>query len=554
MSYQVLARKWRPRTFDAVVGQEHVVRALSNALELDRIHHAYLFSGTRGVGKTTLARILAKCLNCEKGMTAIPCGQCSACAHIDQGKFVDLIEIDAASRTGIDDMRELLDNVQYLPVTGSFKIYLIDEVHMLSISSFNALLKTLEEPPEHVKFFFATTHPQKLPVTILSRCLQFNLTRVNLIQLKQYLAQLLRSEAVPFDEAAVHRIALSAEGSVRDALSLLDQAIAHGNGELRLGEIEAMLGIAACSCVTELLQHIVHNQPNDLLQKTAVLYANGVDFESLLGDVIALLHEIAVYQAVAVTDSSGQFKSDDVIAFAKIMAPEDIQLFYHIALQGKRDLPVLPVPRNAFEMTLLRMLSFKPLVDADSVAAMSSTAVRQDSSDCKEQSSIDRRSSTPGIGSPGTSVVTTAPAVAAATEYDTKGKFASTEGWIELINDMGLQGATRELCYRASPSFTAPAQVCLTVDPAYATQRSDAREAEIGQAMEKVFGRKIEVQFKVGPSDKEVPAQWYKRQEHEKYAAMRELIESNPHIKELQTRMGATIVPGSIKPVRSDAD
>ena len=802
MSYRVLARKWRPRTFDAVVGQEHVVRALRNALALDRIHHAYLFAGTRGVGKTTLARILAKCLNCETAVTAEPCGQCSACTQIDRGRFVDLIEVDAASRTGIDDTRELLDNVQYLPVAGRCKIYLIDEVHMLSTSSFNALLKTLEEPPAHVKFFFATTHPQKLPVTILSRCLQFNLTRIHFAQLQQHLTQLLESEAVSFDAAAVHQIVLSAEGSVRDALSLLDQAIAYGNGALRLDEVETMLGIAARHHVTELLQHVALGKAGDLLQKITALYARAVDFENLLGDIIALLHEIAVYQAVSITDVSGRFKPEDVIALARITTPEDVQLFYQIALHGKRDLPVLPSPRDAFEMTLLRMLGFKPLSRGDhsvdtqgasaarqvpppgsrmaptasdsrrvpdtpgrgdhSVDTQGASAARQvpppgsrmapTASDSRRvpdtpgrgDHSVDtqgasaarqvpppgsrlaptasdsrRAPDTPGRGNhsvdtqgasaarqvpppgsrmaptasdsrrvpgtpgrgdhsvdtqgasaarqvpppgsrmaptasdsrrvpdtpgrgdhsvdtqgasaarqvppPGSRMALTAsdsrrapdtpgrgdhsvdtqgtsaarqvpppgsrtaptasdsrrapdrpgrggPAAAvravavAVPEHElvqanaTSGtpaqmaRFTCVEGWIALIDQLGLHHATRELCYGAVFSCTAPAAVCLTVDPAYAMLRSSEREAEIARAFEKFFRKKITVCFRVAASDEEVPAQWCQRREHEKKTALQKLLESNPHVQELRAQMGATIVPDSVRPRRPETD
>ncbi len=572
MSYQVLARKWRPKTFDAVVGQEHVVRALSNALQLNRLHHAYLFSGTRGVGKTTLARILAKCLNCEKGLTATPCGQCSSCTHIDQGKFVDLVEVDAASRTGIDDMRELLDNVQYLPAVGRFKIYLIDEVHMLSTNSFNALLKTLEEPPKHVKFFFATTHPQRLPVTILSRCLQFNLIRLIPSELKQHLMHLLESESVPFEELAVHQIALSAEGSVRDALSLLDQAIAYGDGELKLAEVEAMLGIASHGCVTELLRRIVQNESGPLLEKIAMLYARAVNFENLLGDVIVLLHEIAVYQAASVTDLSGRFKAEEVTAFAEMLTPEDVQLFYQIALQGRRDLPVLPDPKDAFEMTMLRMLSFKPLTNADNTenASSSTSKVSQVSSKnsvnpLMAESSAECTDRKPVVTSSvmQTQAPTTASAAASpeeAVEIKTTNvtpmqldAFVGVEGWIRLIDLLQLQDSVRQLCYGASLTVNSPSEVCLTVDPQFESLCSSEREAEIEEAFKRFFGRQIVIRIKVGVSEEEIPAQRYQRQAYEQDMQVRKLIESNPQIKELQKQMGATIVPGSIKPSKSDA-
>lgn len=361
MSYQVLARKWRPRNFEQVIGQRHVIRALENALKMGRLHHAYLFTGTRGVGKTTIARILAKCFNCEQGVGAAPCGECAACQQVDAGNFIDLIEVDAASRTGVDDMRELLDNVQYASSAGRCKIYLIDEVHMLSVNSFNALLKTLEEPPEHVKFFFATTHPRKIPVTILSRCLQFNLTRLPHGLIHEHLAALLEAENIPHEEGALGEIAVAAEGSVRDALSLLDQAIAYGDGELKSSEVETMLGLAARQQIADIGRCIAARDTEKLFELTELAYRKAVDFEALLKDIIALLHQVALRQALPGAAISPQLKEQDVDELAAAIEPEDLQLNYQIALNGKRDMAFAPDDKAAFEMTMLRMMHFTPL-------------------------------------------------------------------------------------------------------------------------------------------------------------------------------------------------
>ncbi|MBC6904482.1 DNA polymerase III subunit gamma/tau [Saccharophagus sp. K07] len=365
MSYQVLARKWRPRTFREMVGQEHVLKALINALDHNRLHHAYLFTGTRGVGKTTIARILARCLNCEVGISSAPCGECSACREINEGRFIDLIEVDAASRTKVEDTRELLDNVQYAPTRGRFKIYLIDEVHMLSNHSFNALLKTLEEPPAHVKFLLATTDPQKLPITILSRCLQFNLKNMSPERIVQHLHYVLTQEMVPFDEAALWQLARSADGSMRDALSLTDQAIAFGSGKVSSEDVTAMLGTIDHRFIEKLMLALIEGDGATLLQAVAQFSEQSPDYYSALGDLITLLHRIAIAQALpeAVDNSYGD--REQILKFAQMLTPEDVQLFYQTGLLGRRDLPLAPDPRSGFEMTLLRMLAFKPqgLVD-----------------------------------------------------------------------------------------------------------------------------------------------------------------------------------------------
>ncbi len=360
MSYQVLARKWRPRNFGELVGQEHVRQALTNALDNDRLHHAFLFTGTRGVGKTTIARILAKSLNCEQGISSTPCGVCPTCTEINEGRYIDLIEVDAASRTKVDETRELLENVQYAPTRGRYKVYLIDEVHMFSNSSFNALLKTLEEPPPHVKFLLATTDPQKLPVTILSRCLQFNLKHLSLEQIRTHLGMVLGKEGIEFDTPALGLIARAADGSMRDALSLLDQAIAFGGGALRESDVRSMLGSIEQHHVIDLLNSLADGDAGALLTRIAQLAEQAPDFAGVLAELISTLHRIALAQAVPEAVNDEMADREAVLALAERLSPEDVQLYYQITLIGRRDLPLAPTPRGGFEMVLLRMLAFRP--------------------------------------------------------------------------------------------------------------------------------------------------------------------------------------------------
>lgn len=357
MSYQVLARKWRPKNFEELQGQEHVSRALINAIETERLHHAYLFTGTRGVGKTTIARILSKCLNCEpNGLTAKPCGECASCIEIDEGRFVDLIEVDAASRTKVDDTRELLDNVQYRPTRGRYKVYLIDEVHMLSNSSFNALLKTLEEPPEHVIFLLATTDPQKLPVTVLSRCLQFHLKHMDEETISKHLNFILSQENIDFETMALGLIAQSAEGSMRDALSLLDQAIAFGNGRVNESDIRSMLGTIDHQFIEKLLSALAAKDSKMAIETIDEMSNFPVDFADALKELLSRLHQTAIFQATGVLlDSSAAY----VEAFAEKISAQDLQLYYQMGLHARRDLAWAATPKQGLEMALLRMLAFQ---------------------------------------------------------------------------------------------------------------------------------------------------------------------------------------------------
>ena len=365
MSYLVLARKWRPRNFAELVGQEHVRQALVNALDSGRIHHAFLFAGTRGVGKTTIARILARSLNCERGVSSTPCGECGACREIDEGRFVDLIEVDAASRTKVDDTRELLENVQYLPTRGRFKVYLIDEVHMLSTHSFNALLKTLEEPPSHVKFLLATTDPQKLPVTVLSRCLQFNLKRLPAALIASRLQHILGAEGIAFEPAAVALLARAADGSLRDALSLLDQMLAFGGGRVTEVDARSMLGTVDRQQVVRLVDRLADRDARGLFEVVAAIDEYAPDYGQLLDEIAALLQKAALRQAVPGLAEDEIHPTETLTALGERMSAEDLQLAFQFAILGRRDLELAPDPRSGFEMTLLRMLAFRQAVAVD---------------------------------------------------------------------------------------------------------------------------------------------------------------------------------------------
>ncbi|MCL6271488.1 DNA polymerase III subunit gamma/tau [Sansalvadorimonas sp. 2012CJ34-2] len=360
MSYQVLARKWRPRTFKELVGQVHVLQALVNALDNDRLHHAYLFTGTRGVGKTTIARILAKCLNCETGVTSEPCGECDSCREIDEGRFVDLIEVDAASRTRLEDTKELLDNVQYAPTRGRFKVYLIDEVHMLSTHSFNALLKTLEEPPPHIKFLLATTDPHKLPITILSRCLQFSLKNMPPERVVGHLQNVLDGEHISYELPALWQLGRAADGSMRDALSLTDQAIAYCGEGLTNQGVTAMLGTIDQAQVYRVLDALADGRPRAVLDSVSELSEHSPDYVAVLADMLSALHRVALAQALPDVVDNSQGDREQILNLAGRMTAEDVQLYYQTGLIGRRDLPLSPDPRSGFEMVLLRMLAFRP--------------------------------------------------------------------------------------------------------------------------------------------------------------------------------------------------
>ena len=573
MSYQVLARKWRPRSFEEVLGQAHVVRALRNGLELDRIHHAYLFAGTRGVGKTTLARILARCLNCESGITPVPCGECSACRQIIDGRFVDLVEVDAASRTGVDDMRELLDGVHYAPGAGRFRIYLIDEVHMLSLSSFNALLKTLEEPPEHIKFFFATTHPGKLPITILSRCLQFHLTRLSPDEIREYLASMLAAESVEYEDTALAQIALVAEGSVRDSLSLLDQAIAYGNGSLKTQEVQAMLGLVGYGEVVELLRRLAANDASGVVNLVDAMYAKAVDFAGVLNRLIGLLHTVAVQQAVSGADVPAWFDADKVRSLAEDLTPEDTQLFYQIALNGKRDLPFLPDARSAFEMTMLRMLGFRPAQDAahadkkvdesasrpsaQTVSGASSPLSSPERSDTRDTPSTERSRST-RLSPPernGTRAESRREAETSGAKEKPGVKLTDfSDKWTELAGRLQLKGAEKQICFNSTFSVQSEVEVTLSVDEHLQDIKTQAIEDNIRNAFSRVANRDVKVNFTSVSSDEETPQQQQDRARlHRQYDAEC-AIDDNAVVRSLKDTFGAEVIAGKTRSSSDPAD
>jgi len=402
MSYKVLARKWRPQSFKDLVGQEHVVQALVNGLDQDRVHHAFLLTGTRGVGKTTIARIMAKCLNCDKGVSSTPCGECSSCVDIDEGRFIDMMEIDAASKTKVDDTREMLDSVQFTPTRGRYKVYIIDEVHMLSGHSFNALLKTLEEPPPHVKFILATTDPQKLPVTILSRCLRFTLTRLLPDQISGHIAHILKAENIPSEDSAIMRIARAADGSMRDGLSLLDQAIAFGGGNLKDDEVASMLGSIDHVHVAAIIDALVDSKASDLMQIVNDLSMQSRNLETVLDELAEAMHRMALIQAAPEFRDPERADWDSLTERSARLSPEDVQLYYQIAISGRRDIGLAPDPRTGLEMTLLRMLAFRPVEAGSETLAKPSVAKPAASSTSSAQTASSQASSGPVSSPPGT--------------------------------------------------------------------------------------------------------------------------------------------------------
>ena len=533
MSYQVLARKWRPRNFTELVGQDHVRQALVNALDNDRLHHAYLFTGTRGVGKTTIARILAKSLNCETGVSSTPCGECSACTEIDEGRFVDLVEVDAASRTKVEDTRELLENVQYAPTRGRYKVYLVDEVHMLSTHSFNALLKTLEEPPPHVKFLLATTDPQKLPVTILSRCLQFNLKSLNIGQISGQLAHILDSEAIAAEEGAIRQLAFAADGSMRDALSLLDQAIAYGSGELREAEVRAMLGTIDRDAIYRLLQALADDNAAALLEEVGKADAFAPDYAAMLADMLSLLQRIAVAQLLpdAIDDSFGD--RDAVAGLAGRLSPEDVQLYYQIGLIGRRDLSLSPDPRGGFEMVMLRMLAFRP--DAgqqgreEAPAAVRPQAGRQaTAADAPVAKAAPAEVAQPAAPAP---------------------RQSETSGWSEIVGQLDLKAVARELANNCALQEVTESTVRLSLDPSHSHLKNEGRVRQIEEALCAFYGRKVRLTVNAEEAlAAETPAGKRVREQNERQAQAVESIEQDETVRALQDAFGATINYDSIRP------
>jgi DNA polymerase III subunit gamma/tau len=546
MSYTALARKWRPKKFSELTGQEHVRRALVNALESGRVHHAFLFTGTRGVGKTTIARILAKCLNCETGVRAEPCGVCASCREIDAGRFPDLIEVDAASRTKVDDTRELLDNVQYAPTRGRYKVYLVDEVHMLSTHSFNALLKTLEEPPPHVKFLLATTDPQKLPATVLSRCLQFNLKRLPAADIAAHLKRILGEEGVAFEAAALKLLAQAADGSMRDALSLLDQLIAFGGGQAGEAQARAMLGTISRDHVVRIAQLLAEADSAALLSCARSLEEFAPDYAQVLDELAALLVRVGLRQAVSDYEGDELYAPELLERLARALSPEDVQLFYQTAIIGRRDLPLAPDPRTGFEMTLLRMIAFRPAGEwLTARAAAADPAARAGGAVTGTGAAS---------GSAGTASATGSPGVAAGVTEAGEGPGASGssggDSWAAIVNALELSGAARQLASHCVLVGRQGAVVRLALDARNQPVRTPAQEEKLAQALSRYFGEPVRLEFQAVTAGAETPALLARRLSEQELAAARRAFDAEPGVQGLRERFGATVLPDTVRPVK----
>jgi DNA polymerase-3 subunit gamma/tau len=515
MSYQVLARKWRPRNFGALVGQEHVVRALRHALQHGRLHHAYLLTGTRGVGKTTLARILAKCLNCETGVTAEPCGKCSACEEIDGGRFVDLLEVDAATNTRVDEMRQLLDTAQYAPTRGRFKVYVIDEVHMLSNSAFNAMLKTLEEPPEHLKFILATTDPQKIPVTVLSRCLQFNLKQMPAALVAVHLARLLDAEAVPYEADALQLIGRAAAGSMRDALSLLDQAIAHGGGSVTADSARDMLGAVDESYLQRLLEAIAAVDATRVLAIADEMQSRSLSFDAALQDLARLLLRIAMMQAIGAASQPAEAQDGQALsASAQSLDAEFVQLCYQIALQGRADLPLAPDEHAGFVMTMLRMLAFRP-ESANAQGAAESGGSKPAGS----ASPAAARPSRPFDGN-----------------------------WPALVKSLPVAGAARELARNSALIAHADGVLELTVPVAMAHLAEQNYRDKLRAALEQHLGRPVVLKVSKGPAAGATVAEAEAREREARTAEADRAVQGDQFVRDLVDMFDAKVVGSRARP------
>lgn len=561
MSYQVLARKYRPSNFQELEGQEHVLRALINALDNNRLHHAYLFTGTRGVGKTTIARILAKCLNCEEGVSSIPCGQCGSCLEIAEGRSVDLIEYDAASRTKVEDTREILDNVQYMPTRNRFKVYLIDEVHMLSNSSFNALLKTLEEPPEHVKFLLATTDPKKLPITVLSRCLQFNLKNITPELVVNYLDKILKKETIEFEDAALWQLGRAADGSMRDALSLTDQAISFGNNTVNSDDVKTMLGSLDQKEVYDLIHCLINKDAAGILAKVASLSAFAPDYALLLSEFLAVLHRVAVGQAVPDGIDNSQGDKQLVAEVAEALSREDVQLYYQIGLMGQRDLPFAPDPKIGFEMTLLRMLTFTPKMQVDSsnppqkitptpkapaivpaivpTTAPTTVLTKESVSESSKKKTLDQGR------------VDAKPIVSgskAADESITRdAKQLSKENWAVILSEINLTGVTLSLSSNCVVESVSENTCELVLNKHHASLWNQNHETRISNALSTYLGRKIKVNVTIGEPKTETPAEADVRKKKLAEENAIELINNDDNIKQLIQNFDGHLDQDSIK-------
>lgn len=552
MSYQVLARKWRPKSFETLVGQDHVVRALSNALEQNRLHHAYLFTGTRGVGKTTLARILAKSLNCETGITSKPCGVCNTCVEIDKGRYVDLIEVDAASNTQVDAMRDLLDNAQYAPTAGRFKVYIIDEVHMLSKSAFNAMLKTLEEPPAHVKFILATTDPQKVPVTVLSRCLQFNLRQMAGTSIVSHLQNILGQEGIQFEVSALHLIARAADGSMRDALSLTDQAIAYGSQTVNETEVRAMLGAIDQSYLYQLLEALLAADGPALIAQAKMMDARSISFEAALNDFAQLLHQIAMTQTVPETVADDLPERDLLLSFAQRIQPETLQLYYQIALLGRRDIALAPDEFAGFTMTLLRMLAFTPVDTAINSHGKPTLPIATSKAEVVKATEVMVNKPVENLPSIPEDLaieelVTHDPAPLAEETAHADFSVNFNGNWRSLVDELKL-GLARELAKHCELVAYDENTISLSVPESQKHLLSPNYQEKLGSAIAQYFDKKIKLQFSVGGNGN-TPAKQIMQEKAQAQASAEIAIEQDTFVQALISDFGATIIPNSIKPI-----
>ncbi len=523
MDYQVLARKWRPQTFNEIVGQEHATQALTNALTQQRIHHALLFTGMQGVGKTSIARIIAKCLNCETGVTATPCRQCDPCQAIEAGNFVDLLEIDAASRTKVEDTRDLLDNVQYLPTRGRYKVYLIDEVHMLSGHSFNALLKTLEEPPKHVIFLLATTDPHRLPITILSRCIQFHLKRVAASRIATHLESVLMAEKISFETAAIQQLSQAAKGSIRDALSLLDQAIAYGNGKLTADDVAAMLGNVNADHISTIVQALADQNAEQLLACSNQLTSLACDHQQVLAALLSLLHQITIAQIAPNALTGDEAMRDRLISFSKQFKPEDIQLYYQIGAIGQRDLPLAPTPQIGFEMTLLRMLAFQPQTQTPSLQKQPP----------RQQSKPSTQTQTPTVTSPPTNTVN-----------------KHTAQWQTIVKQLGLTGITQALASHCCVNEISDNSINLTLDSQQTALLNGKQKQRLNDALDNYFGKPMTLRIDTGKPGNETPARHDLRRQQENHAHAVKSLNADANISNIIDTFDATIDVNTIEPTK----
>jgi len=557
MSYQVLARKWRPRFFKEMVGQEAVVRALVNGLDNDRVHHAFLLTGTRGVGKTTLARILAKCLNCETGVTSTPCGECGSCADIDEGRFVDMLEIDAASRTKVDDTRELLETVQFAPTRGRYKVYIIDEVHMLSTSSFNALLKTLEEPPPHVKFVLATTDAQKIPVTILSRCLRFNLRRLLPEQIGGYLEKILQSESVEAEPAAIERIARAADGSMRDGLSLLDQAIAYGGGKLTDADVADMMGSVDHEHVARIVQAVARDDAATLLEIVAELAAQSRNLESVLTDLAEVLHRVGLIQVAPGYRDPERSDWESIQQLAEELSPEDAQLFYQIAIQGSRDLGIAPDPRTGLEMTLLRMLAFRPAhAGTDGRAGGGTRAEGAKPAKTVRPSATGKAArSAPRAGQSGVDP-TPAPAELAGQEQQQLlaggpgGRSEDPEDWHGLLPRLELSGPVKELARNIQLESKEGDRWQFLIPENVRHLGSETMVQKLQSALSTQLGHPVNLALHAANEPVITPAVVGEKASRLRMSEAEKAIEDDPTVQALKARFGAEVIEDSIQPLQ----